>query len=190
MSIFARFGASLRPPRPEENGLFRRINGLGEYTCIPKTAGPAAQATTKKGRPDAPAPYAKCWKSSSVGRIAANFLFDTTLDRHPNGEKKVSSVSKIYSGAAVEPLVRRLPAPVAGVDLNFCRNTACALYGVRPDPFSTAEWRTGSAAGRASWSSPGRQAQRVLQVFGLRHILAGEEQPRGRGRARADAPAA
>ncbi len=33
------------------------------------------------------------------------------------------------------PLAQRLPAPVAGVDLNFCRNTACALYGVRPDPF-------------------------------------------------------
>lgn len=47
----------------------------------------------------------------------------------------MSSVSKISSGAAVVPLVRRLPAPVAGVDLNFCRNTACAQYGVFPDPF-------------------------------------------------------
>ena len=33
------------------------------------------------------------------------------------------------------PLARRLPAPVAGVDLNFCRNPACALYGMLPDPF-------------------------------------------------------
>jgi len=47
----------------------------------------------------------------------------------------VSSVSKISSGTVVVPLVRRLPAPVAGIDLNFCRNPACAQYGVRPDPF-------------------------------------------------------
>ncbi|KKM02166.1 hypothetical protein LCGC14_1787180, partial [marine sediment metagenome] len=47
----------------------------------------------------------------------------------------MSSVSKISSGAVVAPLVRRLPAPVAGVDLNFCRKPACALYGVPPDPF-------------------------------------------------------
>lgn len=33
------------------------------------------------------------------------------------------------------PLVRRLPEPVAGVDINFCRKPACALYGVPPDPF-------------------------------------------------------
>lgn len=47
----------------------------------------------------------------------------------------MSSVSKISSGAAVVPLVRRLPEPDAGVDINFCRKPACALYGVPPDPF-------------------------------------------------------
>ena len=47
----------------------------------------------------------------------------------------MSSVSKISSGAVAVPLARRLPAPIAGVDLNFCRNPACALYGVPPDPF-------------------------------------------------------
>ena len=47
----------------------------------------------------------------------------------------MSSVSKISSGAVVVPPVRRLRAPVAGVDLNFCRNPACARYGVLPDPF-------------------------------------------------------
>lgn len=47
----------------------------------------------------------------------------------------MSSVSKISSGAVVAPLVRRLPEPVAGVDLNFCRKPSCALYGVPPDPF-------------------------------------------------------
>lgn len=47
----------------------------------------------------------------------------------------MSSVSKISSRTAIVQLARRLPAPVAGVDLNFCRNPACALYGVPPDPF-------------------------------------------------------
>lgn len=47
----------------------------------------------------------------------------------------MSSVSKISSGAVAKPQARRLPAPVAGIDLNFCRNPACALYGVAPDPF-------------------------------------------------------
>ncbi|ULB08374.1 hypothetical protein ORIO_00255 [Cereibacter azotoformans] len=28
-----------------------------------------------------------------------------------------------------------MPYPVAGIDLNFCRNPACAEYGILPDPF-------------------------------------------------------
>lgn len=47
----------------------------------------------------------------------------------------MSSVSKKSSAAVVVPLVQRLPASVASVDLNFCRNLARALYGVLPDPF-------------------------------------------------------
>ncbi len=47
----------------------------------------------------------------------------------------MSSVSKISSGTLAKPLVRRLPPPFAGIDLNFCRNPSCAAYGVLPDPF-------------------------------------------------------
>lgn len=67
----------------------------------------------------------------------------------------MSSVSKISSGAVVAPLVRRLPAPVAGVDLNFCRNPACAHYGVLPDPFKRPQGSPPAPAGVPRGAVPG-----------------------------------
>ena len=43
-------------------------------------------------------------------------------------------VSKI-SSTGDEDLERRMPMPFDGIDVNFCRNPACATFGVIPDPY-------------------------------------------------------
>ncbi len=62
-------------------------------------------------------------------------------------------------GAVVVPLVRRLPAPVAGVELNFCRNPACAHYGVLPDPFKRPQGSPPAPAGVPRGAVPGGKHQ-------------------------------